>query len=179
MSTTTCYTCIDSPVGHICLEGDGHFLTGLYLPKHKGWRGPDRSWQQTDKPFVAVREQLNGYFAGDRHAFDIPLRLAGTPFQREVWEQLMRIPFGKTLSYGELAIRVGRPNAFRAVGSANGCNPISIIVPCHRVIGSDGQLTGYGGGLGNKRWLLDWERDTKGNNAVSSANRRRAVTSAV
>ncbi len=158
MSTTTCYTYIDSPVGQICLEGDDHFLTGLYLPKHKGWRGPERSWQQTDKPFIVVREQLNEYFAGERQTFDMPLKLTGTPFQRAVWEQLTRIPFGKTLSYGELAIRVGRPTAFRAIGSANGRNPISIIVPCHRVIGSDGQLTGYGGGLDKKRILLALEQ---------------------
>ncbi len=108
---------------------------------------------------AAVRDQLAEYFAGERTEFDIPLKLAGTPFQNRVWQELARIPFGVTISYGELARRVGQPTASRAVGSANGKNPISIIVPCHRVIATSGNLTGYGGGLPNKQWLLQHEHN--------------------
>ena len=106
---------------------------------------------------VAAARQLAEYFAGRRRAFDLPLAPAGTPFQQQVWRQLLQIPFGSTCSYGALARAVGRPSASRAVGAANGRNPISIIIPCHRVIGSDGSLTGYGGGEPAKRWLLDHE----------------------
>jgi methylated-DNA-[protein]-cysteine S-methyltransferase len=112
-------------------------------------------------PFAAVKEQLAAYFRGDLQAFDLPLAPAGTPFQRRVWQELARIPYGETISYGELARRVGNPKAARAVGLANGQNPLPIIVPCHRVIGSDGRLTGYGGGLPRKEALLALER--KGN----------------
>jgi methylated-DNA-[protein]-cysteine S-methyltransferase len=105
-----------------------------------------------------VREQLAEYFAGERREFDVPMQLAGTAFQRRVWEELVRIPYGTTITYAELARRVGRPTAVRAVGAANGRNPISILVPCHRVIGADGKLTGYGGGVERKQWLLELER---------------------
>src|SRR5205807_4847601 len=108
--------------------------------------------------FTRVRKQLAEYFAGERRQFDVPLKLAGTPFQQRVWLELARIPFGTTITYAELAQRLGRPTASRAVGHANGRNPISIIVPCHRVIGADGKLTGYAGGLDKKQWLLAWER---------------------
>lgn len=162
MSATNCFSYFDSPVGRLFLQGDGHFLTGLYLPNHKHWNGPDASLQQIDSAFAAARDQLGEYFAGERREFDLPLRLDGTPFQQQVWQQLVSIPFGETISYGQLAVRVGQPNASRAVGSANGRNPISIIVPCHRVIGASGKLTGYGGGLDNKRWLLDWESRATG-----------------
>jgi methylated-DNA-[protein]-cysteine S-methyltransferase len=155
--TTTYYTYIDSPLGRICLEGDGDFLTGLHMPDHKHWSGIDPSWQQTDSPFVTIRDQLTEYFAGERQQFDVPLKLTGTPFQNRVWQELARIPFGETITYAELARRIGRPTAFRAVGHANGQNPISIIVPCHRVVATSGQLTGYGGGLPNKQWLLEHE----------------------
>ena len=128
------------------------------MPQHKGWRGPDASWQQSDAPFAAVREQLAEYFAGERQQFDVPLKLAGTPFQQRVWQELVRIPFGTTITYAQLAQRVGQPTASRAVGHANGRNPISIIVPCHRVIGANGKLTGYAGGVDKKQWLLAWER---------------------
>jgi methylated-DNA-[protein]-cysteine S-methyltransferase len=162
MISTTYYTYIDSPLGQLFLHGDGHFLMGLFTPRHlddpKGGRRPDASWQQSDAPFTAVREQLADYFAGKRQEFDVPLKLAGTPFQQRVWQELVRIPFGTTISYGQLAERVGTPTASRAVGQANGRNPVSIIVPCHRVIGANGKLTGYGGGIDKKQWLLAWER---------------------
>lgn len=107
--------------------------------------------------FVEVRRQLEEYFAGERREFDVPVKLGGTEFQGRVWEELTRIPFGKTISYVELARRVGQPTASRAVGSANGRNPVSIIVPCHRVVGADGKLTGYGGGVERKEWLIGME----------------------
>ncbi len=128
------------------------------MPQHKGWRGPEASWQKSDASFAVVREQLAEYFAGQRQQFDVPLKLAGTPFQQHVWQELVRIPFGTTITYAQLAQRVGKPTASRAVGHANGRNPISIIVPCHRVIGTDGKLTGYAGGVDKKQWLLAWER---------------------
>jgi len=156
--TTTYYSYIDSPLGTQLVQGDEHFVSGLYMPQHKGWRGPDAAWQQSDAPFVAVREQLAEYFAGERQQFDVPLKFAGTLFQQRVWQELVRIPFGSTITYAQLAQRVGQPTASRAVGNANGRNPISILVPCHRVIGTNGKLTGYAGGVEKKRWLLDWER---------------------
>jgi len=161
MTTTTYYSTIDSPLGQIFLQGDGQLLTGLFMPQHKGWRGPDASWQPSDAPFSIVRQQLAEYFAGERQQFDVPLKLAGTPFQQRVWHELVRIPFGTTITYAQLAQRIGQPTASRAVGHANGRNPISILVPCHRVIGADGKLTGYGGGLDKKEWLLAWERSPR------------------
>ncbi len=162
MTTTRYFSFIDSPLGSLFIQGDGEFVTGLYLPRHKGWIGPEAAWQQADAPFAAVREQLTEYFAGERQQFDVPLRLAGTPFQQRVWRELVEIPFGSTITYAELARRVGKPTASRAVGHANGGNPISIVVPCHRVIGADGKLTGYAGGVDRKRRLLDWERRVTG-----------------
>jgi methylated-DNA-[protein]-cysteine S-methyltransferase len=173
MTTTTCYSYFDSPLGRILVQSEGQFVTGLYLPHHKGWRGPDASWRRSDASFAAVREQLAEYFAGERQAFDLPLKLAGTSFQQRVWRELLRIPFGTTITYAQLARRVGKPTASRAVGHANGRNPISIIVPCHRVIGADGKLTGYGGGIDKKRWLLAWERGataTEPGNLFDSVN---------
>lgn len=158
MTTTTCYRYIESPLGRLFVRGDGQFVTGLFLPDHKGWRGPDESWRRSDDSFGAVDEQLAEYFAGERRQFDVPLKLAGTTFQERVWQELVRIPFGTTITYAELARRVGNPSASRAVGHANGRNPISIIVPCHRVIGSSGSLTGYAGGVEKKEWLLARER---------------------
>jgi methylated-DNA-[protein]-cysteine S-methyltransferase len=144
------------------VQGDGQFVTGLYMPQHKGWRGPDAAWQPSDAPFAAIRAQLAEYFAGERQQFDVPLKLAGTPFQQRVWQELVRIPFGTTITYAQLAQRVGKPTASRAVGHANGRNPISILVPCHRVIGANGKLTGYAGGVDKKQWLLAWERRAVG-----------------
>jgi methylated-DNA-[protein]-cysteine S-methyltransferase len=158
MTTATFYSHIDSPLGRLFVQGDGQFVTGLFMPQHKGWRGPDAAWQRSDASFTAVRAQLAEYFAGERQQFDVPLKLAGTPFQQNVWRELVRIPFGTTITYAQLAERVGKPTASRAVGATNGRNPISIIVPCHRVIGANGKLTGYAGGLDKKQWLLAWER---------------------
>jgi len=128
------------------------------MPQHKGWHGPDKSWRRCDEPFRAVHGQLAQYFAGQRQEFDVPLKLVGTPFQRRVWRELALITFGKTITYAELAQRIGQPTASRAVGNANGHNPISILVPCHRVIGASGELTGYAGGIRAKKWLLELER---------------------
>ena len=143
-----------SPVGDIQLHADADGrLTALYL-RHDGSGG--------DGPFDAAREQLDAYFAGELQEFDLPLALDGTSFQLRVWEELARIPFAETISYKELALRLGDLKLVRAVGLANGRNPVSIVVPCHRVIGADGSLVGYGGGLERKRWLLDHEAVASG-----------------
>lgn len=154
------YTTLESPIGELLLVGDGHVLCGLYMqaaPRPKAIRP---SWTRADAPFAAAVEQLQQYFAGERTTFDLPLAIDGGAFQRRVWRALLDIPYGETASYGEIAARIGAPGAARAVGLANGRNPIAVIVPCHRVIGADGTLTGYGGGLERKRLLLDLEADT-------------------
>lgn len=152
------YAVMDSPIGPLTLIGDGAALSGLYMELHTpAARSVPPGAVHDDAAFPVARAQLGEYFAGERTAFDLPLRLAGTPFQLEVWEALRAIPYGETTSYGELARRIGRPAAVRAVGLANGRNPVSIVVPCHRVIGSNGSLTGYGGGLDRKRHLLALE----------------------
>ena len=144
-----------SPVGDILLRADDEGrLTELYL-RHGGA-------VDTGGPFDAAREQLDAYFAGELEAFDLPLAAHGTDFQKRVWDQLTRIPFGETISYSELARRLDDPKLVRAVGLANGRNPISIIIPCHRVIGADGSLVGYGGGLERKKWLLEHEEVASG-----------------
>jgi methylated-DNA-[protein]-cysteine S-methyltransferase len=155
----TLYSRHTSPVGELLLLGreDDHGLTGLYL-----YGEPQRDWRRADAAFAAVHEQLDAYFGGELEAFDLPLAPTGTAFQLRVWEELQRIPFGETISYSELAERIGNPRTVRAVGLANGRNPISIIVPCHRVIGADGSLVGYGGGLDRKRWLLEHEAVVSG-----------------
>lgn len=152
---TTYWTTIDSPVGTLWLTGDGTALTGLYMERPALLDLP--GWVEDDAPFAAARDQLTAYFAGERQAFDLPLNPMGTPFQRQVWEALRAIPYGETRSYREIAEQLGRPTASRAVGAANGRNPISVIVPCHRVVGSSGVLTGYAWGLERKRALLDLE----------------------
>lgn len=147
---------IDSPVGKIRLEAEDGALTGLYFggAVPEGVSGEDAILDRTEA-------QLREYFAGVRKAFDLPLRPEGTLFQLEDWMALRQIPYGETVSYGDIARVIGRPKAYRAVGMANHNNPISIIVPCHRVIGSNGKLTGYGGGLEVKRWLLEHEQKWK------------------
>jgi len=155
----TFYTYYDSPVQPLLLTSDGAALTGLYMVEHK--HGPEvgADWiEQSDaQPFTETKRQLALYFAGQLTEFDLPLAPEGTVFQQKVWQELRHIPYGATLSYGELARRIGNPNASRAVGLANGRNPISIIVPCHRVIGASGKLVGYGGGLSRKEILLALE----------------------
>ncbi len=151
------YTTMASPLGDLLLTGDGAHLTGLFMTPHR--HGPDRSeeWVRDDAPFVDSVRQLREYFSGSRHEFEIPLAPHGTEFQRRVWAALRDIPYARTVSYGDIAREIGNPKGVRAVGMANGRNPISIIVPCHRVIGADGSLTGYGGGMDRKKWLLAHE----------------------
>jgi len=153
------YTYVDSPIGRLLLSCDGECLTGVYMDVPSKSPREMQGWVQDANaaPLPATVRQLSEYFAGTRREFDLPLRLDGTPFQQRVWQSLTEIPYGETWSYGELAKRIGNPNASRAVGLANGSNPIAILVPCHRVIGADGSLTGYGGGLDRKRWLLAHE----------------------
>jgi methylated-DNA-[protein]-cysteine S-methyltransferase len=157
MNETLLYTRMESPIGELLLVGDGHALHGLHMQEGGTAVAVDPEWRPADGAFAHVRRQLSEYFDGERVEFDVPLAMAGTPFQRRVWDALREIPYGETTTYGELAQHVGRPSASRAVGLANGRNPIAVIVPCHRVIGSDGSLTGYGGGLERKRLLLDLE----------------------
>ncbi|WP_313022713.1 methylated-DNA--[protein]-cysteine S-methyltransferase [Mobilicoccus sp.] len=154
------HTTLGSPVGDLTLVSDGAHLVGLYMTDQRHRPEETTFGPRADDvtPFAAARGQLAEYFAGERTAFDLPLAPAGTEFQRRVWAALLTIPYGHTWSYGELATRIGNPRASRAVGLANGRNPIGIVVPCHRVVGSGGSLTGYGGGLERKRLLLDLER---------------------
>jgi methylated-DNA-[protein]-cysteine S-methyltransferase len=153
------YSTCPSPFGDLFLISDGDALTGLHLPEHddRPAPGPEPGWLRDDAAFREVRNQLRAYFEGELIEFEIPLRMAGTEFQRLAWNELIKIPYGTTISYAEQAQRIGRPGAARAVGAANGRNPIAIVVPCHRVIGANGTLTGYGGGLDRKQWLLDHE----------------------
>jgi methylated-DNA-[protein]-cysteine S-methyltransferase len=151
------YTTMDSPLGELLLLGDGETLHGLHMQAGRDPLRINPRWQRDDEAFADVREQLEEYFAGARTTFDIPMHMEGTAFQRTVWHELTQIPYGETISYGELARRIGRPDRARAVGTANGQNPIAVIVPCHRVIGANGKLVGYGGGLDNKRRLLELE----------------------
>jgi methylated-DNA-[protein]-cysteine S-methyltransferase len=149
---------LDSPIGELTLVSDGEALTGLYMDAQRHRPELPATTGSDDAVLAAARRQLGEYFAGQRREFDLPVRPAGTRFQREVWDALRHIPYGETAGYGELAQRLGRPGAARAVGMANGRNPIAIVVPCHRVIGANGGLTGYGGGLERKRYLLELER---------------------
>lgn len=159
MTTLQCRT-VDSPVGPLTLAGrDGRLMhlrmvDQTYEPSRNGWVNDDSA-------FDAAVTQLDEYFAGDRTEFKLDLEMVGTPFQRRVWDALQTIPYGQTCSYGEIAREIGSPGAFRAVGLANGHNPIGIIVPCHRVIGANGSLTGYGGGLDRKRALLELEKSRR------------------
>ncbi|ARP73150.1 methylated-DNA--[protein]-cysteine S-methyltransferase [Streptomyces pluripotens] len=155
------HTVTDSPYGPLTLVADTDgVLCGLYMTDQRH-RPPQESFGPNDddlRCFARTREQLSAYFAGELTEFTIEVAPQGTPFQRRVWEQLTRIPYGETRTYGELAEALGSPGASRAVGLANGRNPVGIVVPCHRVIGADGSLTGYGGGLERKRRLLECER---------------------
>lgn len=152
------HTVMDSPVGPLTLVATDGTLSGLYMDEQRHRPLAELFGPRDDTKSQDVKEQLRAYFAGTLTTFTVPLALKGTDFQRQVWTELRQIPYGETTTYGELAERMGRPTAARAVGLANGKNPISIIVPCHRVIGSTGNLTGYGGGLPRKRYLLDFER---------------------
>jgi methylated-DNA-[protein]-cysteine S-methyltransferase len=155
---TTVFSLLDSPIGELLLTGDGVSVTGIWMQSHRSeWRRT-KAWTRDDRALASTRAQLIEYFAGERTEFDLPLAPEGTGFQRRVWTELCAIPYGTTISYGELARRIGQPTAARAVGLANGSNPLPIVVPCHRVIGADGSLTGFGGGIERKRWLLAHEK---------------------
>jgi methylated-DNA-[protein]-cysteine S-methyltransferase len=161
ITSTRTHVTVPSPVGPLTIVAREGGVTGLYMDAQR--HAPDAAefglpGDPADEPFATAVAQLSAYFAGTLTEFDLPLAPEGTPFQRKVWEGLRAIPYGETVSYGELARRIGRPAASRAVGLANGRNPIAIVVPCHRVVGSDGSLTGYGGGLDRKLFLLTLER---------------------
>jgi len=155
--TTVFFAQIDSPVGPLLLAGDNSGLREIRFVEGRRPQSPDPDWQPNPKPFAEAISQLHAYFAGERKDFDLPLILEGTDFQLRVWNTLREIPYGTTVSYLQLAEKIGNPKAVRAVGLANGANPIPIIIPCHRVIGSDGSLTGFGGGLPAKKTLLGLE----------------------
>ena len=156
MDKITYYDTMQSPIGELMLVSDGKALTGLYMANQKHAAGRAKAIRN-EEMLKHPRTQLQAYFAAELRDFELPLAAEGTPFQQRVWRALCDIPYGETISYGELARRIGQPKASRAVGLANGQNPISIVVPCHRVIGANGSLTGYGGGLARKRWLLAHE----------------------
>jgi methylated-DNA-[protein]-cysteine S-methyltransferase len=155
--TNVSYTTMKSPVGPLLLAGDESGLRCVHFVSGRRPKAPPRDWTENRAPFKEVIRQLQAYFDGKLKEFDLPLVLEGTDFQLLVWNRLRKIPYGETVSYGQLARRIGKPEAARAVGLANGSNPIPIIVPCHRVIGSNGDLTGFGGGLPIKKKLLALE----------------------
>jgi len=153
------YCYFDTPIGELLLAGTTDALSMIGFPEGSMRREPEADWIYNEQPFAAAQKQLLEYFAGERKRFKLPLALAGTEFQLSVMDALQTIPYGETTSYGAIAKQIGRPKAVRAVGAANGWNPIPIVVPCHRVIGSSGDLTGFGGGLNTKRELLRLEAE--------------------
>jgi methylated-DNA-[protein]-cysteine S-methyltransferase len=153
LSRAKVFARIGSPVGQILLSGDGEALSGLHL----GEARPAAGAIEAPDAFAVAEAQLSEYFASERTAFDLPLDPIGTPFQLEVWRAVRGVGYGETTTYGELADRIDRPGAARAVGAANGANPLAIVIPCHRLVGANGDLTGYSGGLEGKRWLLELE----------------------
>tara|TARA_B100001105_G_scaffold53595_1_gene40656 strand:+ start:2159 stop:2644 length:486 start_codon:yes stop_codon:yes gene_type:complete len=152
------YTYATSPIGQLLLAGSADALQVIGFPHGDKARRADIGWERYDEPFKKTARQLNEYFAGERREFELELAPEGTKFQVEVLEALRGIPYGETRTYRDIAVAVGRPKAVRAVGNANGRNPLPIVIPCHRVIGSDGSLTGFGGGIEAKRYLLDLEQ---------------------
>jgi methylated-DNA-[protein]-cysteine S-methyltransferase len=156
---TIYYEYYSTAIGELLLAGDGEHLTLLGFPQGKMLKRHEENWCLDSAPFKEVRSQLDAYFAGELQSFDLPLLPTGTSFQERVWQALTEIPFGETWSYGQLANHIGKPKAARAVGAANGVNPIPVIIPCHRVIGSSGKLTGFGGGLQTKQYLLKLESE--------------------
>lgn len=151
------YCYLETPIGDLLLAGDEYALYLIGFPEGSMRREPEDDWIFSEKPFADAREQLTAYFAGERKSFDLNLKPGGTEFQMQVLDELQKIPYGTTTSYGDIAKRIGRPKAVRAVGAANGRNPIPIIIPCHRVIGSSGDMTGFGGGIPTKEALLRLE----------------------
>ena len=170
------YHDFDTPIGTLRLVGGDGGIERIDLPNVAA-RVPDPGWSERRRPPAGplreAKRQLLEYFDGERRDFDLPIAPAGTAFQRRVWDELRRIPYGETVSYGELARRIGRPTASRAVGAANGRNPLAIVVPCHRVIGADGALTGYGGGLPVKETLLAHEQGIAGGGALNGRHARK------
>jgi methylated-DNA-[protein]-cysteine S-methyltransferase len=157
MNRATYYTTMQSPIDELLLVSDGQALIGLHMEEVRHGRTIEAEWKRDAGPFREAMRQLGAYFEGELCQFDLPIALHGTEFQQVVWAALRELRAGERISYGEQARRIGRPSASRAVGHANARNPIAIIVPCHRVIGASGSLTGFGGGLGRKQWLLEHE----------------------
>jgi methylated-DNA-[protein]-cysteine S-methyltransferase len=156
------YCYYDSPIGRLLLIGTAGLLEELYFANGAAIKNIPKEWREDESAFKSPLRQLKEYFAGRRQEFELDIAPRGTPFQKEVWQELRKIPYGKTASYQAIAERLGRPRACRAVGMANGRNPLPIIIPCHRIIGKDGSLTGFGGGLTVKQRLLDLERSSIG-----------------
>lgn len=156
-TATIWYDHVDTDIGQLLLAADNMGLREVWFDAGKHQKSPDLAWQHAPTKLAFARKQLQEYFAGKRQMFELPLHPLGTPFQMAVWQALAKIPYGTTVSYGELARRIGQPQAMRAVGAANGRNPLPIVLPCHRVIGSNGSLTGFGGGLPTKQFLLALE----------------------
>lgn len=153
------YRYLETPIGDLLLAGDEDGLSLVSFPEGSMRRDPEPEWIYSEKPFAEAAKQLTDYFAGSLKEFDLPLKPTGTEFQLAVLDELQKIPYGTTTSYGDIAERIGRPRAVRAVGAANGRNPLPIIIPCHRVVGSSGDLTGFGGGLPTKKALLRLEME--------------------
>jgi methylated-DNA-[protein]-cysteine S-methyltransferase len=164
---TTHYAITDSPIGELLVLGDEERVRGLLMNGDGAYDARKLDLTRNQRAFADTIDQLDEYFAGRRDTFDLPLETNGTEFQRAVWNALEQIPYGETRSYGQIAAQVGRPKAARAVGMANNRNPIAVIVPCHRVVGSGGALVGYAGGLERKVWLLDHEREARSANSNS------------
>lgn len=162
LDTSIAYAHFDSPVGRLLIAGDGELLHLISFPSGSRTWHPEQEWRKDEKPFKQAFKQLDQYFSGKRRGFDLPLHFAGTPFQNTIWKRLLKVPYGTTTTYRDLAIALGRPAASRAVGAANGANPFPIVVPCHRVLGSNGSLTGFGGGVDVKRFLLAHEQKIAG-----------------
>ena len=160
------YCYLDKPIGELILAGDDDALCLVSFPEGSMRRDPEPDWIYNEKPFAAARQQLTEYFAGELRQFDLPLKHNGTEFQMSVLPALQQSPYGETTSYADIAERIGRPKAVRAVGAANGRNPIPIVVPCHRVIGKSGDLTGFGGGLDTKEALLRLEAEHAAGNLL-------------
>ena len=156
--TTRTHAVVDGPLGPMTVVAQDGALAGLYLSGQRHRPPVDRLGERDDATLPGLQEQLGAYFAGQLRTFDVPLAAVGTPFQAEVWAALRAVPYGATTTYGALAATIGRPSAVRAVGAANGRNPVCLVVPCHRVVGADGSLTGYAGGLDRKRALLALEQ---------------------
>jgi methylated-DNA-[protein]-cysteine S-methyltransferase len=162
VTATRTHAVLDGPLGPMTVVGHEGAVAGLYLADQRHLPPDDRLGERDDATLPALQEQLTAYLAGQLQVFEVDLAPVGTPFQAAVWAALRRVPYGTTTTYGALAAAVGRPSAVRAVGAANGRNPVCLVVPCHRVVGADGSLTGYAGGLDRKRFLLDLERRTAG-----------------